>query len=134
MPEKYQTSLQKAISCIMHFFKVQITCMSHDNICITSKLPDNITLCLLFSSQIRAHIRWFIEHIAFRAVTLILILVDLSIVIAALSIAPPKFGPADAHSNLSPEVKQTLQRLDIVALVFSCYFMLEVGLRIFAQG
>jgi len=57
----------------------------------------------------------------------LLILIDLSIVIAAVTIS------FKSGNGVSPEDEITLYKLDIVALVFSSYFMAEISLRIFSQ-
>ena len=89
------------------------------------------SFCFSFSSityrRFRSRVRRVIDHIFFRAFTLILICIDLSIVIAAVVKSETAENPED------PDLAIELERLDYVALTFSSYFMVEVSLRIFAQ-
>lgn len=71
--------------------------------------------------------RRLIDHIFFRAFTIMLILIDISIVIAAV------VKSTTASDLEDPGLVAELNRLDVVALVFSSYFMVEVALRIFSE-
>ena len=68
-----------------------------------------------------------LDHFIFRVLTIVLIIIDLCIVTVAIVI----FETADDATD--PDVVQRLNALDIVALCFSCYFIVEVSLRIFGQ-
>ena len=69
-------------------------------------------------SYIRWKVRRVVEHLAVRLLVLVLILIDISIVIVDLT---------NFRSHLD-------QKLAIVSFVFSCFFLLEVSLRIFGVG
>ncbi|XP_013398292.1 phosphatidylinositol 3,4,5-trisphosphate 3-phosphatase TPTE2 isoform X1 [Lingula anatina] len=62
-------------------------------------------------------VRKVVEHIIFRLVTMVLILIDIVLVIVDISIT------TDSKKGF-----------DVVALIFSCYFMTEVIARIFGRG
>ena len=68
----------------------------------------------------RWYLRRVLESILFRVATMLLILVDICFVIADLATADPH----DARG--SPSVYSVLD------MVLTCYFVVEIGLRIFA--
>ena len=65
----------------------------------------------------RRQLRRVLEHLAFRAVTVMLVVVDLILVITDLAL----------YDDMN-------QPLEITSLIILTYFLVEGGLRIFAQG
>ncbi|CAM1319655.1 TPTE2 (predicted) [Pycnogonum litorale] len=70
--------------------------------------------------QLRSQLRIIVEHIAFRLFGLLLITIDIILLIVDLSIK-------DKTTN-----EETTY--DMIAMVFICYFMIEVSVRLFAKG
>ncbi|XP_054721798.1 LOW QUALITY PROTEIN: phosphatidylinositol 3,4,5-trisphosphate 3-phosphatase TPTE2-like [Uloborus diversus] len=70
-------------------------------------------------SFLQFQLRRIVEHLVFRVISLFLIITDICVLIAALSVTE------DEHTN---------KAFEITALCFVCYFMLEVSLRMAAKG
>lgn len=81
----------------------------------------------LYFRRARAFAIRILDHFIFRILTILLIIIDLCIVIVSIVISQTAEDPTD------PEVIHKLNALDYTALGFSCYFILEVSTRIFAQ-
>jgi hypothetical protein len=71
-------------------------------------------------SPLQNRLRHHLEHVLFRVLSLVLILIDCTILIAQL-----------ANPFLSD---QEQKMFDFVSLLFAAYFCIEITLRIFARG
>lgn len=71
--------------------------------------------------SLRFHVKRIVEHLAFRVFGLTLIIIDICVLIADLSLA-------------REESKHEEMPFEIAALCFVCYFVLEVFVRMFALG
>ncbi|CAL1281103.1 unnamed protein product, partial [Larinioides sclopetarius] len=69
---------------------------------------------------IQFQLRQIVEHLIFRVFSLLLILADISVLIAALA--------------MSNKTKMQEKAFEVTALCFVCYFLFEVSIRIAAKG
>ncbi|XP_071846580.1 phosphatidylinositol 3,4,5-trisphosphate 3-phosphatase TPTE2-like [Apostichopus japonicus] len=83
-------------------------------------IPDLKDMKLSKHTKRRLKVKKFVEHLYIRILGVIIVIVDISIVIADIA--------AD------PKNKKAIEIYDVISLTIWCYFFVEISLRIFANG
>ncbi|PIK40906.1 putative phosphatidylinositol 3,4,5-trisphosphate 3-phosphatase TPTE2 [Apostichopus japonicus] len=83
-------------------------------------IPDGKDMKLSKHTKRRLKVKKFVEHLYVRILGVIIVIVDISIVIADIA--------AD------PKNKKAIEIYDVISLTIWCYFFVEISLRIFANG